>query len=755
MRTALAIPLILISVLIVTGCITQQSFPPTKAETLAGTQQFDLDKDGVPEFTVYDFAPIRQDNVTITRQVVAVARPSATYSSFKNVTDLALLEMRAKLDAFSSNERTALEVCAANAGLKKDCTDTVTCSVLCSGSFKCNRVLGSYQTVVAASMVDFVNDRNVLDGLLVEEQNNMLTLKVASPDQKNAYLQKLLEMKTALAKVYANPLYTRQEIILCTYPDIDLSGFSEVAKGIGTFAPEISQYDYLVTLGVSGGQEGEQISGVEMADWIPAEFVQKEEDIRSNHRIGVTKNASNYVVSWNSERSSQSGYIFYYRFYSAENPERVVQSLYSPRLIVNRVNLGALTSMDWLFGSVLSLSKNFFIALGASLAITIIMALVLYNLLVILFYIVKSRIGKGTALAGVRQALGKTELHWKTDAIVGLILFGAGYYISLFVATTEGTPISLFAALDYFANLAPSMGAAAGLAGSSCIFLGVILFYTAIENGIKIRVLERAYGVVIKEEKDFFLTKVARLKGKINDLQKLVDECTAEEFDVSDEYDALSSISAQRIDDISKETTRESKNAIEKNLMNIENAIERLNERKKMAAENWPKWEETVEKLLTEGNEVYLTALITIPASMRPWVLNKYAKERGGEGVIFERDSLKRKTTTPDILIKTMIKDGLIMGAVVIQKDALSSAHMAQGSATVPSVLTLKLRNYLRSLAKSLGQSEPTSFAVVGEETVQVLLKEQNLESMLLMKREKFKEAIDEWKKKSKLFTGS
>jgi hypothetical protein len=752
MRPVAAILLVLTSIMFICGCITQQSFPPTKAESVANVQQIDLDKDGVADLTIYDFTPVRNNNVTLKRQVIAVARQAANYSSFKNFTDLGLLEMRGKLDAFSSSERMALESCASNAGLKKDCTDTVSCSVLCSGSFKCSRVITKYQTAVAASMVDFVNERNILEGQLIDAQNTVLNLKGATPDQKNTYLQKILSIKTALASVYANPLYNRQEMLLCTLPDLDLTSLTSAAKGIGDFSP-VEEYDYFVTLAVSNDSGEEQVGGVQLSDWVPADFIKSEEDIRSNHRISVTKNASSYVVAWKSERSSAAGYVFYYRFYSSENPERVAQSLYSPGISIDKVDLGALAPVDSLFGLMLISAGNFFIALGSALSITFILLLIIYNIVILLYSIARSRMSGGTTLAGVRQAFGRTELRWKTDAIIGLFLLGVGYYLSVFVATTEGTPVSLFAVLDYFTNLAFSAGAAAGLAGASCIFLGLILFYAAVENKMKVTVLERAYGVVIREEKDLFIAKVARLKDKITELQRLVDEYTIEEFDVSEEYDVLTSITVQRVAEISKEMTPESKKAIERNLTNIENAIERLAERKKLAAENWTKWAEIVEHSLAERNEVSLTSLITIPASMRPWVLSKYAKDHGAEGVMFERDSLKRKTMTPDMLIKSMIKDGMLMGAVLIQKDSVSVAQMAHGSATVPSVLTLKLRNYLKSLAKSLGQAEPSSFAAVGDNLVQVLLKDQGMEAMLLLKREKFKDAIEEWKKKIKLFS--
>ena len=82
----------------------------------------------------------------------------------------------------------------------------------------------------------------------------------------------------------------------------------------------------------------------------------------------------------------------------------------------------------------------------------------------------------------------------------------------------------------------------------------------------------------------------------------------------------------------------------------------------------------------------------------------------------------------------------------------IAAAHMAQGAPTVPAAPALKLRGYLRSFARSLGQTELTSFAAVGDKQVLVIMKEGELESTLFIPREKFKEAIEEWKKKAKMF---
>jgi hypothetical protein len=102
-----------------------------------------------------------------------------------------------------------------------------------------------------------------------------------------------------------------------------------------------------------------------------------------------------------------------------------------------------------------------------------------------------------------------------------------------------------------------------------------------------------------------------------------------------------------------------------------------------------------------------------------------------------------------------MLTKGLLTGAVIIKNDKVETSEFAEGSGTVATALTLKLRTYLRSLAKKLGQHNAQSYVAIGTKTVVVYLKGRTLESMIFVKKEKFNDAVELWKNKMKLIEGS
>jgi len=753
MRKALLTLLAALILVIASGCVTQKAFASGKPETVLGTQQIDLDKDGAPDVLVYDFAPVKVNGMTERRQVTVAAHYAANYTSHKNLTDLKLLEVRSKLDAFASNEVLSFEGCAANAGLKKDCADIASCSVLCTGSYKCEKILANYPDAVGNSMIDFVNRRNRLESMLLEARNAVLTLRTATPEQKDAYLNKLLGVKGEVAELYSNPFYNRQEMLLCSRSEFGLPEAMDAAAQIGDYAPAVDHYDYFVTLSVTGLADQENPSGVALADGLPSSFITSDNDITSYLKINVEQNASAYSIIWESGKPSQAGVMLAYKFSSARPPEQVAAGFRSPGISISKMDLTMFVLPNALFTLIYGLTSNFFISLGAALSLTLIILLIAYNLATTGYAVAKAVMAGDNAMVGLRKAFGRTELRWKNDLLLAVFLLAAGYYLSAFMVPAGEVPRSMFSAVDYFAGLALSVPAAAGLAGVSCIFLGVLLTYTAIENKVRVTILEKAYGIVIKEEKDIFTARASRLREKVIELQRLVDTCSKNEFDVSTEYDVLAAVPPQRLDDLSRKMSPDSRKAIDRALSNVEDALERLAERKRMADENWPKWSDMIDKILVEQGEVYVTSLITVPASMRGWALARYAKEHGPEGVVAERDTIKKKLVTPDTLVRAMMKDGLLEGAIVVEKDQVTVAQMAQGTGTVAAVLVMKLRSYLHSTARALGQPDVSSFAVVGEKLVLVLLREQDKDTVLYIPREKFKDVIDEWKKRSRLLS--
>jgi len=293
-----------------------------------------------------------------------------------------------------------------------------------------------------------------------------------------------------------------------------------------------------------------------------------------------------------------------------------------------------------------------------------------------------------------------------------------------------------------------------GVAGTGCIVIGIFMLYFAVDNFVKIAILERVYGAIIKQEKNVFVGKADELKGRIEELKTLVEEYSKEDFDVSKEYDTLTVLRSEKLDVHTKEMTARSKAVIDERLAKAEGAVESLKERKRLADENWSKWKGTIAKLLEENDEVSVSMLVTIPASLRSWALGKYAKEATGEGIMFERDSLRKKKMSAGTMARDMINRDLLKGAMIISQDTVAVSEFAEGGGTVISALALKLRAYMAALAKNLGQHPPTSFVAVGDKLVLVIMKGKASDSVLFVKKDKFNQAIEQWKTNMKTIEG-
>ena len=487
------------------------------------------------------------------------------------------------------------------------------------------------------------------------------------------------------------------------------------------------------------------VAGISIIDSLPSSIA-KADEISSIQSISDSAGSGNILVSWNSPKPSKDGYMFTYEFDSDQPPEVVVPAIKNPELKVKKVNLIALAPTNFIFGAFNGVLKNYYLALGIAVGLTIAALMFIYNIIVFAFTMVSERAAGMNFTIGFRKAFGKTDVKWKSDMIIAAIFLATGYYVCTIVAIQPSTPPQLLESFDFL------LKSEMGLVGIGLVLIGVVLTYFAIENITKITILERAYGMAIRAEKDMFLAKAGALKDMIAELESLVEEYTKDDFDVSKEYDILNMTKSDRVDNLAKDMNTRSKTLIEENLARIEHGISSLKERKKLADNNWPKWKENIAKLIGEQNEVYTSSLITIPASLRAWALGRYAKEVGTEGIVFERDAIKKKKVSPDQLVREMVECNLIKGAVVMKQDKIVLSEFAEGSSTVMSALTLKLTSYLSSLAKNLGQHPPQSFVVVGDKYVVVIMKNRTFDSVLFLSKDKFKEAIEQWKAKTKIF---
>jgi len=735
------------------GCITENRIAPIKKETIQSRELVDLDGDGIFDYGVYEFSEINEQNVKIKRRLSVSTVTSAHYTSYEFLTDLSLLKTDGYLETFSREKKIDENFCANRIGIPSiSCIDVRTCANLCSAnSMTCKKIASEYPDLLGGSMLYFVQDTHEIDNAVFEARNLVLKLRTASDDEKNVYLGKLRDITAKIASINANPLIFHPKLNLCPHANYGIGNIVNASKEIGNFSTEVTGYNYIVTLEVEPlikEDLGSNMNGITVEDAIPVDVVSDPNALSSHQSITSAANGSKIMVGWSSSKASDAGYILYYKFSSDKPPEEVADSFVAPTVTIKTLDLSALGPTNSLFVLFYGITNNYPLSLGFAVGLTFVFIFFVYTILVLAINIVTASISGAGVAHGIKAAFGKVRVRWQIDGAAALFLLIAGFYISMFLAPPSLQSLTLISSF-YFIISEPL-----AFAGFALILLGSIIGYSAVENLVKITILERIYGVSVRAERGAYLKDIATLKEKINLLKKMVKDYAAEDFDVSEGYDAISSIPAEKIKELEKKMTVYSRAMLDDYLSRINIAIEKLEQKKKLADENWPAWKEAIVKMLTEHNEVHASALVAIPESLRAWALTRYMKENIEEGLVLEGMAIKRRKVSPIMLIKEMVSAGLIKGGIILKKENIIGAWFeGDQSPTVATALTLKLRLYLASLAKEMKFGELASFVSVGDQLVYVTMRVDSYDTAIFVNKEKFKDAIEAWKKKVRMLS--
>lgn len=735
------------------GCITQTGYSGTASEQIGSVRQEDIDGDGHIDYIIYDFLPVTNSEAgrTTQRQIAVAIEHRATYTSFRDFTNVELLDADADLQGFSDSRGSAEEACSQNLGiLQLTCIDVGTCARLCSSaSVRCKNMVETYGEVIGGSMTAYIRDFREMDRNVYEARKDVLTLKESDAYGRDAYLNHVISAVNDIAMVDTNPVYSRPEVQLCTKHDFATDDLISAAKTVGDYRIDNESYSYTVTLtvkdtGLGAGTLGKDLEGTAVQDTVPAGAIGSGDELSTLNDV-ITTDSNGVLIDW-VPKEPAGEYMLMYGFSSNTPPEDVVYGYRVPRLSIRKVDLTAAEPANTLFAMLLVMTGSYYLAMGITLSLIIVTALVIYNTAMLAVSILRAKAASESAIVGVRKALGRTEISWKMDIVLAFAFLVAGSYSALALSAQPPQADSILD-LDSFGFMMTDWP---GLGAAVAVFVGVMLAFMAVENLTKILLLERAYGVAIREEKELFLTRADLLQARLKELAGLVEKATEEEFEVGEEYEVLTSIKADRVGDASKKMTPRSKKLVEDDLIKVEGAVERLKERKLTAEDHWQKWSEMIDKMLDEQGEVHAASLLTIPSSLRQWAIRRFAKLGKESGIVIEGEVLKKKKVAPEKMLDSFFEEGMLNGLVVLKDDKVVLARMASGSATVPSMLSVKLKHYLLTLAKNTGQHEPVSYAAIGGKQVLVLMRDKNVDSVLFVGKEKFNDTISAWKERGR-----
>lgn len=753
--------LILLTAFLFFGCISQNAVTSYQKETLLDSQEIDLDGDGSWEYVVYTFTPIKvaSEGISIQRKLFVSVENSASFSSFKDLTDYSISQISDDFEVFVQTKEASSKDCSSSLGLiSAICVDPKTCAKLCSSaSSKCNAIVSKYDNIAGDSIKSFVKNNDEITNDILQISNKLIPqLKIGSSDSKEELANKLSHALSRIASINVELISSHPSLQLCQPNDYGSTNIKKILDRLGDYTVTPEKYTYTSVVEV-------KVIGDSTKTWQPKKLTMKDTIIKSDIIVDaissvqldpqlktllISSTENNISLTWDSLDPSQKGTTMsVFTFSSKNSPTTFIPSLTSPAIEVRTVDMAALLPTMLLYDLSYSLSKNPLFALALSISVTFVVLVFLFNLFAILYHIATALSAGEKITTGVRRAVAKTRLQWKSDLVVSLILLVAGIVINFYLTTPPRNPLTFFEAIDYLFRLTEYLP----LIGSLAFSFGLFILYLAVENKIKVSFLEHEYGLKIKEEKDLFSANVQQLKNKLSELKSTADLLSTEGVNTSREYELIDEHNKERIEKLAKKMDQYSKQAIENSLFDVESALQRLSEKKKLVVDNWQKWSESITNAIDQSDEVHTNSLVGIPASLRTWALAKYLKEHHQEGFVFEAEVLRRKFVQPDKIIKDMKLKGILVGGVLVKDGKILSTNLGKGSTTVAGVLTVKLINYTLSAVKKLGQHSYGTIAAVGDRLVIVLIRHSAIDALLFIEKEKFKDAVEEWKAKLKL----
>ncbi|MDO8553574.1 MAG: hypothetical protein Q7S22_02100 [Candidatus Micrarchaeota archaeon] len=741
----------LLLVLLLAGCTSEEVIKQNKSEQIIQSDVVKIDNTDVFDHSTYSFSPISLGSGIIVRRTISVSsEPSVSLVSEQELTDSDVIQIDNHFSDFMRDYEDSISSCLKNIGVKSvSCADATTCLKLCtSNSVKCKNSAQLYGDSVSNSILSYVNDVNEIRDISSDIRRDTPNLMSISSTRKGNFVSSIYKIMGKISSLNSNPLISQKELGLCEPVSYDASKLINITDQIGTTKVSDGSYRYRVTLFVDFGdlEKNEKLkySDITLSDAL-SDSIELEADSLSVSQPSTVESNRSTLLSWQGIRpASKPKTIIFYSFNSKQSPEEISSKFNAPSANIKTFNFAFLVPVVSLYNLLKSVTNNFSLSFALSFSMTIIIFMVFMTILNLIYNLIRASISKESTSTWVRRALGRTGVKWKSDILFGIILVIIGFVsLNTFVPVIVKIP-EFFAAPDLLIN-EPAI-----LVPVLSFLFGFILIYLALDNKIKVSVLESIYGKELREDKDMFGARVTQLKVMLAELKKLIEEYSKENFDVGQEYDVLSSISVEKIDEYVKKADNSSRKIVDDELTKVEEAIERLHERKNQTEQNWDKWKDTIYRILDENGEVHPNNLLIIPASLRSWALQRFLKEYGNTGVVMEGNLLKRKEVTLDMSVKQMVDKKLLIGAVVSKNGKIVATKISKGNSTLIGALTVKLLNYLKSVPRELGQHELTSLATIGEKYVLVLVKQGTTDSLLIIEKEKFKEAMDEWKSKMK-----
>ena len=736
--------LALMMLFLVFGCIEQKSTTASPSEVILSNNQVDFDQDGVWDYSKFDFSSQKRNDLglDVRRTLIVSPKQSYSYSTYNSsISDIDRLMIDNFLDDFESTFSSAYSSCANNMGVSGvTCTDSATCFNLCrSSSTICRRIPDSASLLVGNSIRSFsLMQREITRPLNQMRSDIYQATSLSSTSDISKSYGSFMEKVSQNARTPAISIFN-----LCDPLSFDSSSLRSTLSSLGSIESNVDSYDYLITLSVTSAANS-QVQSLEITDLLPSSAIIP----GTLNSISEFEDLGSGKILINQTSKIDSQFITSYQFSSPLSPDEILPYLTSPKISVSKTNLQILSPLEGIYAILQGPLRNSALSSSLSIAITLIMVMIAANFLSLFFNFATEKPSSMRFANSIRRAFGKVGVNWKNQVVLGVFALICAYAISttfvpgdlLFSQTLTGVISNL---------LKSEILAASILIG----IFGFVTIYFAIENLLKLSLLERAYGIAISQEKDLYLASASNIADKFASLTKLVDSASSLGIEANSESELLSRISLAKISELASTFNPKNKATLSEWGEKIDEAISSVSSKISSANDNWSKWESYISSMVSTSPHLTLPMLVSIPPSLRTFAVSKYVRAHSNE-VTFEGGVLTRKKLSYDSVISEMVKGGYIKGGILLRNEKPFVNLFSEDGGTVNSVLSLKIRSSAIAFSKSLLNKEPSSFVVVCENIAITYLRNVGFDAILFMEKDKYKDSVDMWKVKSKMVEG-
>lgn len=714
------------------GCVSETEYSEQESETLLSSAAYDQDEDGIIDFYHYVFKEEEFEDYSIKRQIYVYPENSISSFDFEILDEHEVLDALTLFDDYSDQLKSEFEECSKKVGIATTkCANVEHCTEKCLETSGCKKLAETYPDFMGYLIISLDQASSERISLTNSINADLWDYASLSTVEKKELFDNLNSLYLLGSSVLNGPLYTHEEVNLCSH-SFGYYSYNELSSLIGVKELTPTNYKYLVVLEISRPEsEEEQYLDLFVKEEIATSFV--------GDSLYLVQEASveDESIEWSPVRSDKSKEILFYEYDSTEAPNPAVWK--TPGYKIRSIDLMLLQPSFFLFSIFLPIS-NYYVALSLSIAVPAILLIILVNLILLAYNVVRAEMEKKTIYRAMKNFVGVPNLRWKKDLVFGAVLFVIGLGASFFAEHVTDETLQIFNLVerifeDYVA-----------LISVFCTVVGSLFMFVSVNSMAKGIILRYSYEGVQKKEKESVLKEVEELKEKREQLKNLIEDYRKKGFDVTEAYNVYVSIPTDRISKITYKNIEHETRFIESSLHKIENVLSLLNERKDSTEKNWPEWSKAIMNLFQKEETIHLSSMNFVPYSLRNWAANKFISEHPEMGIVFEGESMKKKEISPDELIQEVLKSGFVLDALVLKDGEPFLAAVNTGNKTVMQGLLVKLSTYLRTFLKKSNQKEYKYVMGISNTVVFALVKREELESLIICPTDKFKEGFEQWK---------